>query len=284
VSKATKLPRSATGLFAIVLLAGALQPDRAHCAFEDLSAALTYCRSYPNTVTLKDDQSVLCFDGPILKQQDDALFRKLSQHGLFVVRSTGGHAPAAIRLANILREKEAIVVIYDYCVSACADFFFVASGATFVMKKTIVAWHGTGRRFRCIGDTIEIVGWERRETRYLSPRSPAYLHELCSAMRQITRFFKERNIDDKHIYEPQPDHIRKLFASAIEHGGSGKKIVWMWHPRNYGDYFKIPIAYESYPASQEEVDQIVSNTGLRAPIIYDPPTEPPERHPKAGPP
>lgn len=270
-----KHPRSAMGLFAIILLAGALQLGPAQGGFEELSAAVTYCRTYPKTVTLKDDRNVLCFDGPILKEQDDALFRQLSQQGLFVVRSTGGNAPAAIRLANVLRDKEATVVIYDYCVSACAAYFFVASAATFVMKKTIVAWHGTGTRFRCTSNTVEIIGWERRETRLFSQRSPASLHELCSAIRQMTRFFKERNIDDRHVYEPQPPHIRKLFASAIERGEeSGKKIVWMWHPRNYGEYFKIPITYESYPASQEEVDVILSKAGLRARIIYDPSMSP----------
>jgi hypothetical protein len=258
--------------FTIALLAGALQIGSATAGFDDLSAAVAYCRTYPKTVKLKDDQTILCFDGPILKEQDDALFRQLSRQGLFVVRSKGGNAVAAIRLANILRDKEATVVIYDYCVSACADFFFVAAAATFVMKKSIVAWHGTGTRYRCTNNKVEIVGWERRETRLFSDRSPASLRELCSAIRQMTHFFKERNIDDRHLYEPQPDHIRKLFASAIEHGeAAGKSIVWMWNPRNYGDYFKIPVTYESYPASQEEVDEILSKAGIRARIVYDPP-------------
>jgi hypothetical protein len=98
---------------------------------------------------------------------------------------------------------------------------------------------------------------------------------MCSAIRQLNRFFTQRGTDDRHVYEPQPGHIRKLFASALEHGESAaKEIVWMWHPRNYGDYFKIPITYESYPASQEEVDQILSKAGLRARIIYDPPVFP----------
>jgi hypothetical protein len=266
-----KEQRSATRLFAIALLVGALQSGPAPAGFEELSAAVTYCRSYPKTVKLKDDGAVLCFDGPILKEQGEALFHQLSQQGLFVVRSTGGYAPAAIRLANILRDKEATVVIYDYCGSACAEFFFVASVATFVMKSTIVAWHGTGMRVRCTGNKVEMIGWERSETHFLSQRSSTSLHEMCSAIRQRTRFFKERNIDDRHIYEPQPLHIRRLFASAIDRGESGKTIAWMWHPRNYGDYFKIPITYESYPASQEEVDQILSAVGLHARIIYDPP-------------
>lgn len=267
-------PDRTTRLFAIVLLAGALQVGPAHCGFEELSAAVTYCRSHPKIVKLKEDQSVLCFDGPILKEQDDALFRQLSQGGLFVVRSAGGNVQAAIRLANILRDKEATVVIYDYCGSACADFFFVASAATFVMKSTIVAWHGTGTRVRCTGGTIELVRSERGEVRRLAPRVRDELRDLCVATRQWDRFFKLRGIDDSYIYEPQPPEIRKLFDAEIERGESGQSIAWMWHPRNYGDYFKIPITYESYPASQKEVDEILSKVGLRVRIIYDPPISP----------
>ncbi|MGB9368961.1 MAG: hypothetical protein WCE79_23395, partial [Xanthobacteraceae bacterium] len=154
--------------------------------------------------------------------------------------------------------------------SGCANFFFVASAETFVMKGTIVAWHGAGTRVRCTRDTIEFVG---KETRELPNRHPV-LRDLCVAMRQWDRFFRLRGTDDSHTYEPQPADIRKLFDAAKERGESGKSIAWMWHPRNYGNYFKIPITYESYPASQEEVDQILSKLGLRARIIYDPPMSP----------
>jgi hypothetical protein len=260
-------------LFATVLLAAALQPGPAHSGFDDLSGAVAYCRNYRKMVKLNDDQNVLCFDGEISKEQGDALFRGLAQGGFFVVRSTGGYAPAAIRLANILRDKDATVVIYDYCFSACANFFFVASAATFVMKRTIVAWHGTGTRAYCTGDTIGIVGRGRHESRRLSDRTPE-LRERCVAIQQMDRFFTQRAIDDRHVYEPQPSDIRQLFESAVGQGEPGKSIFWMWHPRNYGNYFRIPITYESYPASQEEVDEILSKLGLRNRVIFDPPMSP----------
>lgn len=256
-----------TRLSAIVLLlAGVWQVGPALSGFEELSAAVTYCRSHPKTVTLKDDQSVLCFDGPIVKGQDDAAFHALKERGLFVVRSPGGHSPAAIRMANILRDKEATVVIYDYCFSACANYFLVASVATFVMKRTVVAWHGDGFWASCDGETIQIIRGERRGG---AVPVTAELQEKCDAIRQHNSFFKHRSIDDKHIHEPPSRDIRQRFYLTMSQGGQGRSIFWMWHPSNHRDHFKIPITYEAYPASQEEVDEILRSAGFRAQVFYD---------------
>jgi hypothetical protein len=47
-----------------------------------------------------------------------------------------------MEIANILREKDALIVLYDYCLSACANYILIASGQAYVVKDTIVAWHG----------------------------------------------------------------------------------------------------------------------------------------------
>lgn len=232
----------------------------------DFSTAVAHCREHRGLIHLRDDAAVLCFDGPIVKDQDDAAFHALKERGLFVVRSPGGYSPAAIRMANILREKEATVVIYDYCFSACANYFFVASVATFVMKRTVVAWHGDGIWASCDGETIQII---RRERRGGAVPVTAELQEKCDAIRQHNSFFRQRNIEDKHIHEPPSHDIRQRFYLTIGQGGQGRSIFWMWHPGNHRDHFKIPITYEAYPASQEEVDQILAEAGFRAQVFYD---------------
>ncbi len=45
-----------------------------------------------------------------------------------------------MELSDILREKNATVVIRDYCLSACANYVFVATDRTYVLKNSIVAW------------------------------------------------------------------------------------------------------------------------------------------------
>lgn len=224
-------------------------------------------------IQLSDDQTRLCFDGEIVKEQDDAPFHALRQHGLFIVRSNGGYPSTAIRLANILREKEAMIVVYDYCLSACANFFLVASFETYVVKKTVMAWHGNGTRTRCTVQGMEVSRKGKVQGRQWFPEGkvPPGLAEACEAARLRDAFFLQRGISDNHLYEPQPLEIRRRFYLNISQGGDGRGIFWMWHPSNYGNYFKIPITYESYPANQEEVDQILSKLGRRAHIIYDPP-------------
>jgi hypothetical protein len=261
-------------LFVIsVLLAAVFGLRPAHSAFEDLSAAVAYCRGHGGLVKLNEDQTTLCFDGPIIDGQDDIPFHQLKQNGMFVVRSNGGYTLAAINLANILREKDARTVIYDYCLSACVNFFLVAASQAYVMRKTVIAWHGTFERAHCRGQVLEIVRKSGREY-YRLPQGdsiPENIRKICQAHDLVEMFFKQRGIADRHVYEPQPEGIKKLFYLAMKQGGDGTNIAWMWNPRNYGEYFKIPIVYESYPASQAEVDQILADAGLRVQIFYDPP-------------
>jgi len=86
-------------------------------------------------------QRVLCFDGQIFPDLDISLTDRLRGGGLAVVRSFGGDAVFAIRLAEAFLERHATVVIYDYCLSACASFLLVASTKAFVLKDILVAWH-----------------------------------------------------------------------------------------------------------------------------------------------
>jgi hypothetical protein len=85
--------------------------------------------------------AVLCFDGTIGRDLDWDNFHKLKNNSLFVMRSIGGDGISAMKAADILLEKHATVVVYDYCLSACADAFLVASKETSVAKNTVVAWH-----------------------------------------------------------------------------------------------------------------------------------------------
>jgi hypothetical protein len=81
-------------------------------------------------LALSTDGQILCFDGPIARDMDVSLAKDLKQNGLFVVRSPGGYLGPAIELSDIVRDRQASVVVYDYCFSACAEFFLIASHQT----------------------------------------------------------------------------------------------------------------------------------------------------------
>lgn len=105
--------------------------------------AVEYCRrnAWPGTINLSPDKEILCFSGVISRNLDFSMAGDLKEDGLFVVRSPGGYPGAAIALSNLIRDRHATVVVYDFCASACADYFLIASYQTYVLKGTLVAWH-----------------------------------------------------------------------------------------------------------------------------------------------
>jgi len=94
------------------------------------AAAVKYCRNNPDRLVLNDEKKIFCFDGKVTEESDVSSLKALDYEGLFVVRSSGGSAIAAARIATLLEAMRATVVIYDYCLSACASFFFIAPART----------------------------------------------------------------------------------------------------------------------------------------------------------
>jgi hypothetical protein len=109
-----------------------------HDLFAD---AVSYCRARTRDIPWNDERTILCFNGPILADLDLTPILNLNNSGLFVVRGEGGDVVTAMKIADMLRDRNASVVIYDYCLSACAGFIFIASAETYVTRGTVVAWH-----------------------------------------------------------------------------------------------------------------------------------------------
>lgn len=242
---------------------------------ESYFRAAEYCRgklSWP--MALSPDRQILCFDGAIMKDMDVSLARSLNEGGLFVVRSPGGSGTTAIVLSNLIRERRATVVVYDYCLSACAAFFLIASYQTFVVKGALVAWRYSGNEDanRSICTSLQIP----------PDRGPKRLrHGPCrddsseirtydadwAAQRQ---FFKERSVSP--LFEAPPDslYVRRIIRNRYAETGEYRDTAWTIHPRYYPTLFKTEIIYEAYPGSQEEVDSMVSELHLAFRVIYDP--------------
>src|SRR5262249_29560265 len=91
-------------------------------------------------MALSFDRRILCFDGRIDDGIDLSLVRELTDDGFFVVRSFGGNVESAIALSNLLRDRHATVVVYDHCMSACANYLLVASDQTYVLRGSLVTW------------------------------------------------------------------------------------------------------------------------------------------------
>jgi len=263
-------------LFAVLALLVLLSPcvsrgeDRPSDS-EIYRLAVDYCRApVPRPMALSSDQKVLCFDGWIDDGMDLSLARDLREFGLFVVRSLGGHDATAVALAHLLRDRHATVVIYDFCISACANYFFIASDQTYVVADTIVAWHGIA-----VGsaDCASFKTFRDQETERIErvpcpgvPRKEVV--EYYQAKSALARFYSERALAPISDVPPQSAYVRRTLKNLYEMKGIYPNAGWTLNPR-YHAAFKTRIVYEAYPKSQEDVDALAARLQLGK-VIYDP--------------
>jgi hypothetical protein len=265
--RARLLPLVRDGVLAAAGFSGAAHADR-----DTITLALTYCSVHRHGVKLKDDGRILCFDDRIRRDMNLDDFRRLADDGTFVVRSMGGDVLTAMAAANILLEKNATVVVRDYCLSACASAFFVGGNATFVAKDAVVAWHTAD--WKSWLQRINCPAWDTRAWTFADGAArKKQLEQLaiwCKFAEYYYSFFKIRKISYRFTRYPQTAHTMKMFNLIVGQGTDENRVFWTWNPTNHKGYFNNRITYDSYPESQDEVDEIMRRAGFRFRVIYDP--------------
>jgi hypothetical protein len=274
----SRLRRCRAYIFALlsVLLIAALEYKSGRA--EDVSSAkfayeseVEYCRkTEAKPIALSDDKRFLCFDGWITPDLDLSLTDGLEQAGLFIVRSFGGSVEKAVTLANLLHDKHARIIVYDYCNSACANYLFIASELTFVRRHSIVVWHNGDSGLRdCF--QFETSGGNGPPSLKKSP-CPDVPIEAKARHWQVEalsdKFLKERTIASG-FDPPESFYVRKILKNLLDATGVFPDVGWMWNPRYYRNVLKTKVSYEAYPESQDEVDEIVARFHFRR-VIYDP--------------
>jgi hypothetical protein len=240
--------------------------------------AVEYCRQYawPGRLNLSPDRQILCFSGAISqKDMDVSLARDLKENGLFVVRSFGGFPSPAITLSNLVRDRHATVVVYDFCFSACAEYFLIASYQTYVLKATLVAWHNpqsSDPNHPYCSSLVTPRDGEPKRLRRGPCEKTAFVDQAATSVHWPAeiQFFKERTVDPLFDSPPDSLYVRKIVTGLYAEMGVDHDIAWTIHPRYYPQWFKTKIFYEAYPESQNEVDKMLAALGLNTKVIYDP--------------
>ncbi len=223
------------------------------------------------------DKSFVCFDGDVRAGRDYALIDSLRSGGAFVVRSHGGDEIEGLKIAAMLQRKQVTMVVYDYCLSACASFFLIAAERVHVVRNSIVAWHeGTaGADFDCI-ETAAVetpYGRHRQLTRSVCKRFLVGEDASVKRHRQVqemeTTLYWKRTKSGQFRGAPQSIHIRRKLLQHYDATGRYPEVMWMWNPRHYKSELKSQVTYEAYPQTQEEVDRLAARFGL-GPILHDP--------------
>jgi hypothetical protein len=245
----------------------AQQPD-----FGVYARAVEFCRSnVERPMALDLDKRIVCFDGEISPQLDFSVASALGTNGLFVVRSRGGFAPPAIALANMMRDRRATVVVYDFCFSACASFLLIASDEAFVMKDTLVAWHLSSWPPLC--PSLRVAkddGPKRLEKVACYDTSPEDRRVYKATQFQIEDFYSARVVDPMFEHPPESFRVRQVLKRMFDETGTYPDILWTWNPKYYANALKTKIIYEAYPGSQDELDALASKLHVSTRILYDP--------------
>jgi hypothetical protein len=216
------------------------------------------------------DNRVLCFDGDILDEQDLSPAKSLVEGGLFVVRSVGGEPRTAMVLADLLQQRRATVVVYDYCLLACASYLLFASAKTIVLKDSLVAWRYSSEPPWCPSLVAPKDGGPKRLDVALCSDAPAEYQSGYAEFRNLNnKFYAARIVDPLAEWPPESVIIRRMLRSGFEGTGRFPDAFWTWNPRYYAASIKTRVIYEAYPKSQREVDAMASKLGLGR-VLYDP--------------
>jgi hypothetical protein len=218
-------------------------------------------------MNLSPDKQVLCFTGAISQSMDVSLANELKDDGLFVVRSPGGYVGPAVALSDIIRDRHATVVVYDYCFSACAGLLLVASYQTYVLKGTLVAWHYPRGDELCTFLTAPRDGEPRKLQRGPCQHYGEYGFTYSP---MLIEFFKKRAVNPPRSFPPDSLYVRRIMRNLYAETAVFHDAMWTLHPRYYPRLFKTKIFYEAYPESQDEVDDMLARLHLHSKVIYDP--------------
>jgi hypothetical protein len=233
-----------------------------------------FCRGVGKPLFLAADRSFICFDGQILEDRDYSHIDSLNAGGAFVVRSQGGNAIAAMTIAAVLEQKQAVVIVYDYCLSACASYLLIAANKAYVVKDSIVAWHDwTTGELDC-PDIVKVktpYGDQWQLVRSLCTKNAAVdLTKYRQAEAMEKDFYSRRTFKDQISGTPQSVYVRRSLLRVYEATGKFPEILWMWNPRYHKAALKTQVIYEAYPETQEEVDVLAQRLGIGRQILHDP--------------
>ncbi|WP_063710285.1 hypothetical protein [Bradyrhizobium sp. STM 3843] len=260
-------------LVAAVSTRAARADDAETFDFGPYRAAAEYCRSdVARPLALSLDQRILCFDGSLPADQSLALVKRLKSGGLFVAHSMGGDHALMMKVADHLRDINATVVIYGYCLFSCADYLVIASSKTVILRDALVAWRPFADKGECVGFApARDEGPFRLEGGACGKSEEMFSQDFAPIDRLRRKFLRTRRASSTFDMPPESTKVRKLLRKIdLERAFKIGFVMWMWHPRYQPSSVKTKIIYEAYPESQEDVDALVERLRLAGWIIYDP--------------
>ncbi len=168
----------------------------------------------PVALLPQEGGQVVCVNGRINRSMRDAFNavsdEELAAASLVHVISEGGAVRYAIDIADRIHAAQIPVLTTGMCISACAQFIFLAGAPKIIAPGGAVAMHG---------------GPLSADSIYFSDRDPeAKLSLLWDSLR-FHEFFNRINVSIEVVRTP-PDHVRERLAQ-------GQIVFWSVRPEDY---------------------------------------------------
>lgn len=120
--------------------------------------------STPPPFWLTNNGAQLCIASDLTRELAEGVEALGERPQYVVMRSGGGLGSAAVRLAERMVEWDAKLVVWDECLSACANGPFLAARERIVPEPAIIGWHGGLARTR-FEALLRADDWIARELR-----------------------------------------------------------------------------------------------------------------------
>ena len=220
------MPRSPIRLaFSCLIHAGSclLSVQSASSGPIDVPALVAACSPHRNTIKLDADNDVACFDGQIMDATAPDRLKPLNSGGKFVIRSPGGNIKIAMEIADLRRRRR--WSSSRLAAFACANA--ILSPPMRPMRPTIRSSPGTVARVCSL------------------KRAGPTTRRRIAGQNDFVSSFCKRGIKDDFVQRLQTLYSCQMYRAILSQGYYDKRsIFWMWHPENFGTYFKSKITFD----------------------------------------
>lgn len=132
----------------------------------------------------------LVFNGPISIELVNEIKSVTSHFDEFEITSIGGDMTAAIELFKVLEAKDALLIVSEYCFSACAHFLALPASKLHLNDKAVVGFHHTSGTLLVRAVRPMMLEYDR--FRVLSDKLTD---------KQV-EFYRSRGLDQRWLFEP----------------------------------------------------------------------------------
>lgn len=204
--------------------------------FAVVSISQSACSRESNPITVKfrgqiTEKSVQDFSNAIESiHQDQAIILQIT--------SEGGDALAGIKMGEIINQRKIFVLVNEYCISACAQYVFLASPHKEVANHSLVLFHGSmNLLFNVLNNTNEPKGarilenaakLEENFLKKVGIKPQFFSAALYGIQPQCVAFDDKKDVDDAAHYGLQSHYqTYTLSRNQIEYI-SNSKIDGFW--------------------------------------------------------